>query len=283
MSGGIHPAYLMEVPVMGRAVVLCASPIDLAADAFRELSANSAVLVLDVSELAPELSSGPLRLDELQTLLLAGTSQTARDAIWAEVVRRARRDEAWKLAAVGMALPAIRNVAGSLARGFDGDVEELDAEILAGFLSHLAVVDVHAPGIVTKLRWAAFRAGHAVVVAHRRAAANEEEISETASLARPSGHPDLVLTRAVDAGAISEADADLISATRLGGVAMENYAAQLGASYNAVKIRRQRAEARLVAFITGARRPSVDAARVRTIRPAHGAALGRTTELPVAA
>ena len=264
---------------MGRVTASCASPIDLAAAAFRELNG----LVLDLSKLAPELLSDSVQVDELPSLLLAGASQDVRDAVWAEVVRRARRDETWKLAAVGMALPAIRKVAGSLARGFDGDVEELDAEILAGFLAHLIVVDIDAPGIVSKLRWAAYRAGHAVVVAHRRAAANEEEISETACLSRPSGHPDLVIARAVDAGAISEAEADLISATRLGGVAMEDYAAQLGVSYNAVKIRRQRAEARLVAFIAGARRPSADAARVRSIRRIHDAAVGRTAELLTAA
>src|SRR5437588_286160 len=109
----------MEVPAMGRAVLSCTSPIDLAAEAFRALNEGSTALVLDVSDLAPELSTGSLRLDQLQALLLAGTSQAARDAVWAEVVRRGRRDETWKLAAVGMALPAIRNVAGSLARGFD--------------------------------------------------------------------------------------------------------------------------------------------------------------------
>jgi hypothetical protein len=273
----------MEVPVMGRVTFPCSSPLDLAAEAFRALCESPAAPGLDISGLAADLPSGVIRLDELQRLLLAGASQAVRDVVWAEVVRKARRDESWQLAAVGMALPAIRSVAGSLARGFDGDVEELDAEILAGFLAQLAVVDVETPGIITKLRWAAYRAGHAVVVAHRRAAEREEEISEQATLSGPAGHPDLVLMRAVSAGAISEADAELISATRLDRVDMEVYAGQLGVSYNAVKIRRQRAEARLVAFITGAERPRAHEARVRTIRPGQRSLMGRSAELLIAA
>ncbi|MEZ0108596.1 DNA-directed RNA polymerase specialized sigma24 family protein [Catenulispora sp. EB89] len=273
----------MEVPVMGRATNFCPSPLDLAADAFRALCDSPAAPVLDITDLATDLPPGVFPFDELQRLLLAGASQAVRDAVWAEVVRKARRDESWQLAAVGMALPAIRSVAGSLARGFDGDVEELDAEILAGFLAHLAVVDIETPGIITKIRWAAYRAGHAVVVKHRRAAEREEEISEEVVLSGPAGHPDLVLMRAVSAGAISESDAELISATRLDGLDMEVYADQLGVSYNAVKIRRQRAEARLVAFITGAQRPSAHDARVRAIRPGQRPVVGRSAELLAAA
>ncbi len=264
---------------MGRAAVQCASPIDLADNAFRTLNESSVAPVLDMSHPAPELPAQAVRLDELQEILLAGASQELRDAVWAEVVRRARQNETWKLAAVGMAIPALRAAAGSLSRGFDGDREELDAEILTGFLTHLSSVDVEAPGIITKLRWAAWRAGREVVLAHRRAVEREEEIGEGASLARPTGHPDLVLARAVEAGVISAADAELIAATRLDGDDMEGYAVRVGASYNAVKIRRQRAEVRLVAFVTGHRRPRADETRVRSIRPAQRPALGRTAEL----
>jgi len=186
---------------MGRATVACPSPLDVAAEAFRVLCQSPAAPDLDVSGFASDLPARVIRLDELQRLLLAGATQATREVVWTKVILRARRDETWLLAAAGMALPALRNVAGGLARGFDGDVEELDAEVLAGFLAHVAVVDVALPGIVTKLRWAAYRAGRAFVVAHRRAAEREEEISEkTAGLSRPSGHPDLVLMRAGGGG-----------------------------------------------------------------------------------
>ncbi|WP_194923130.1 sigma-70 family RNA polymerase sigma factor [Catenulispora pinisilvae] len=271
---------------MGRYTV-SPSALDLAAESFNTLCASSVALSLDTTGLSPDLPAAAVPVNELQRLLLAGASQAARDAVWAEVIRRARHDKTWLLAAAGMALPALRNVAAGLAHGFDGEVEELDAEILAGFLAHVVVVDVESPGIMTKLRWAAYRAGHAFVVAHRRTAEHEEEISEKTCVLSPAGHPDLVLMRAVAAGAISESDAELISATRLGRVDMEDYAAQLGVSYNAVKIRRQRAEARLVAFVTGTQRPRAHEARVRAIqaaqRPIQRPALSRSAELSPAA
>lgn len=80
---------------------------------------------------------------------MASASQVTRDSVWPEVIRRARRNETWLLAAAGMASPALRNIAGGLARGFGGDVEELDAQILAGLLAHMAVVDVESPGMMT--------------------------------------------------------------------------------------------------------------------------------------
>src|SRR5260221_670620 len=119
--------------------------------------------------------------------------------------------------------------------------------------------------------------------AFRRATERGELAEDTAALARPSGHPDLVLIRAVEASAISATDADLITATRLDGEDMETYAERCGASYNAVKIQRQRAESRLVAYVTGTRRPRADEARVRSLRPAQRVAMGRTDELLVAA
>lgn len=111
------------------------------------------------------------------------------DAVWAEVVRRARHDEHWKLAAVGMAIPALRRAACQHARGFEGDVEELDAEVLAGFLGHLFVVDVELPGIMNKLRWAAWRSGHEYVRAYRRVQDIEKSAAESNTPACPPAAP----------------------------------------------------------------------------------------------
>src|SRR6185503_7682206 len=64
-----------------------------------------------------------LPLDELRRLLLdAGTSGQVRDAVWRELVLRARRDgPAWRVAAVGMAMPGLRRQAGLLATGWHDD------------------------------------------------------------------------------------------------------------------------------------------------------------------
>jgi len=82
--------------------IVSVSQLDLAADAFVALCTSAIALSLDTTGLAPDLPVTTVPLDELRRLLLAGASQGARDAVWAEVIRRARRDESWLLAAVGM-------------------------------------------------------------------------------------------------------------------------------------------------------------------------------------
>ena len=268
---------------MGRFATPCSSPIDIADEAFRAMCDGPDALALDGAAFSPELPARRIRLDVLLAFLLDGSSFAVRDAVWAAIVGRARHDERWKLAAVGMAIPALRRAANRHACGFEGDVEELDAEVLAGFLGHLSVVDVELPGIMNKLRWAAWRGGHEYVQAHCRVQDVEKATAESAGLVRPAGHPDLVLSRAVDAGVISESDAELICATRLDGEDMAAFAERSGLSYNAVKIRRQRAEQRLAAFLTDAPRPRADQARVRVIRPARRPGLVRSAEALLAA
>lgn len=67
--------------------------------------------------------------------------------------------------------------------------------------------------------------------------------------ARPWGHPDFVLARAVRAGAITEAEAELIGATRLEGADLVSFALAEGCSIDVVRHRRFRAERRLVKFL----------------------------------
>ena len=68
-------------------------------------------------------------------LLTHRTAYAARDAVWRDLVTRARGDgPEWMIATVGMAMPALVRFAGSLARGYRGDPDDLDAEILTGFL-----------------------------------------------------------------------------------------------------------------------------------------------------
>jgi DNA-directed RNA polymerase specialized sigma24 family protein len=69
-----------------------------------------------------------------------------------------------------------------------------------------------------------------------------EEALEGADVEEP-------LRRAVAAGAITRSEAGLILETEVDGVALAEVAARLGVSYNAVKVRRQRAERRLLAFL----------------------------------
>lgn len=65
---------------------------------------------------------------------------------------------------------------------------------------------------------------------------------------RPYGHPDLVLGRAV-APCITDDQAELISSTRLGDVLIEQIAAERGQTGSVVRMRRKRAERKLVTAI----------------------------------
>lgn len=60
---------------------------------------------------------------------------------------------------------------------------------------------------------------------------------------------DALLARAFAAGALSEEEAELVLCTRIDGVQLAEVATRLGVSYNTLKVRRQRAERRLLMFM----------------------------------
>jgi hypothetical protein len=250
-----------------------ASPLHAVETAFTALSAGDAPLTLPAALLgnaapAGTAETGEVTVAEVRAILTVSGAQVpdaVRDAVWAELVRRCRQHPgAWTVAAAGMALPALRKLAAGFARSYDGPIEDLDADILTGFLEQLAVVDTGKQGIFPDLWWAARRAGS------RTSAAEIDFTRHAAGYASapppaPCGHEDLVLARAHRHGVITAEDAELIGMTRLDGMSLAEAADALGASKNAVKIRRQRAEARLVAWIEGRRVPSQTAlARSRT-------------------
>jgi hypothetical protein len=66
---------------------------------------------------------------------------------------------------------------------------------------------------------------------------------------QPWGHPDFVLADAVAQRVITAADAELIAATRLDSVPLATAARDLGVPYDAARMRRSRAEARVTQAI----------------------------------
>jgi hypothetical protein len=191
-------------------------------------------------------------LDELKRLLLLPSAAAAtRDAAWSELVTRARDDgPTWMIGTVGVAMPGLRRVAGQLGRGFSRDITvDIDAEVLTGFLSAVRSVDLDRRGIALRLRWAAYRAGaafRATVISQAPASADPQWVSVPS---RAQGHPDLVLADAIAQGVISPADAELIASTRLDSVPLTLVAERLAVPYDAARMRRSRAEARLVSAI----------------------------------
>ena len=183
--------------------------------AFTALSAGDAPLTLPAALLgdAVPAGTGEVTVAEVRAILTvsgARVPDAVRDAVWAELVRRCRQHPGvWTVAAAGMALPALRKLAAGFARSYDGPIEDLDADILTGFLEQLAVVDTCKQGIFPDLWWAARRAGS------RTSAAQIDFTRHAAGYASapppaPCGHEDLVLARAQRHGVITAEDAELI-------------------------------------------------------------------------
>jgi hypothetical protein len=192
-------------------------------------------------------------LNELRDRLLRRRCpQTLRDAAWAHLVLLARAEGgAWTVGAVGVALPALTSIAATLSARFAGDPSDIHAAVLAGFVAELGQIDLRRPRIMLRLRWAAYRAGHAAVREALDAPAPSGHGFRSAVPPSPWGHPDFVLARAVAERAITAAEAELIGATRLEGVSLADAAAARDMSYQAARKARQRAEHRLVAYLLG--------------------------------
>jgi len=224
--------------------------LDVARDTFTWLVTGPGPVGLN-GRLFPGLPDRHLPLDEVRDRLLARRCpQATRDAVWAHLVLRSRTQGAtWTVAAVGVALPALTSVAATLSARFAGDPADVHAEVVSGFLTALATIDLRRPRIMLRLRWAAYRAGHAALV---------EALTEPTPVApgfhsapphAPWGHPDLVLARAIADGVLTQTEAALIGATRLEDVSVADWAAQHSAGEWAVYKARKRAELRLVAYL----------------------------------
>jgi predicted DNA-binding protein (UPF0251 family) len=91
------------------------------------------------------------------------------------------------------------------------------------------------------------------------------------------GHPDFVLAAAVAAGVLRAEEAELIGRTRLEEVGLEQAAAELGISRNALLLRRSRAERRLAALRQGELSGITPAATLGRVRATENAASSRST------
>lgn len=218
------------------------------ATAFNSLTRGPAPLSLDGAAVRCGLPRRPIPLDELRTILLRSSSgRVCRDAAWRRLVLNARGEgPAWVVGAAGVALPALRKMTAELSEGYRGDRGEVGSAVLAGFVEALTRIDVDRPGVITRLRWAAYRAG--LKVRYREGIPSMPlPPLESAPPPAPWGHPDLILLDALTKGVLSPVQVELIGRTRLEDRPMKQVAAELGIGYEAACKARQRGEARLTA------------------------------------
>ncbi len=242
-------------------------PLDIVRDCFTLLVTGPDPLAVD-GTVVPGLPDRMVPLDELRDrLMVARCPWATRDAAWAQVIRRSRaQGGAWTVGCAGMALPALAAAVGRLCAYGPTDPADVHAEVLAGFLAALATARLDLPRIIVRLRWAAYRAGLAVLTQTLDAPSPDPDLFSaramtTVSSARSAG-PDLVLADLVVAGVLSRTEADLIAATRLDAVSVSAWAARHATPQRAAYTLRTRAEARLHAYLMGRRElpPNADPA-----------------------
>jgi hypothetical protein len=236
-----------------------------AEQAFRLITCEPHPLSLDCRGI-PGLPDAEVPLGELRRLLLHdGTSRETRDAVWRRLVVNARSGvPAWRVAAVGMATPGLRRMAGLLARSWHGDSSDRDSEMITGFLDRMADIDLNHSRIAGKLIDAGARAVKAVL--DREATVEIVHTAATWSVPpRPAfDHPDWVLARAVAAGVIAVEEWELISRTRLEEQSLHAVAEQLAVSTAVAAAWRRAAERKVAKAITGGELDRVSLTEVMT-------------------
>lgn len=225
-------------------------PLDCARDSFTWLVTGPRPLSVNGRRF-PGLPNRRIPVDELRDLLLNRTcSRATRDAVWAYLVRRSRREGAtWTVACVGMALPALATTARWIAARYRGDRADAHAAVLSGFVEALAAVNVSDPGVLNRLMWRTRQAGQAALEESLDAPTPAGTRPGPSIPQTPWGHPDLVLARAVGDAVLTPTEADVISATRLGEESLTGWAARHRCSFWAAYKVRARAEARLVGYL----------------------------------
>lgn len=274
------------------------SPLDAADTAFAALTAEPDPMTVDLGifDTGAGLPHGVMTLPALRRWLLGHPhAYTARDEVWRELVRRARLDgPAWVIAAVGMAMPALRRHAAQLCVAYTGDRDDIDGAVLTGFLVALRdQVDLARDAPHATLCKAAWRAGHEL---SRQAVEytpvdNIEHVTGPRTPTMPYGHPDLLVRRAVGLGIIDPDDEQAYIDVRLGRRAIEPIAAHLGVTVDALRMRLARIDTRITdalasGDLTGTTSPQARqeiAARARHRAATRAAVHPATAPTPMAA
>jgi hypothetical protein len=220
---------------------------------FGLLVCDPAPLTLDGATVGHGLPARPIPLGELRALLLhPSVGFDGRDAALTWLVARAQTEAgSWMVGLAGVLLPGIGRRVYPLCRAFPRLAADLEAEALAGLIQAVRAWRCGQDRVATRLVWAAARAAHRLLA--REVRVGEREVSAGLGLEPPAqvtGHAELVLEEAVDAGVLSRMEAELVAASRIEEVPLRELAGRWGVGYEALRKRRQRAEARLADWLT---------------------------------
>ncbi|MER6000818.1 hypothetical protein ABT120_19775 [Nonomuraea angiospora] len=230
-------------------------PLNQAEHSFTLLMQGPQPLAVDGAALGLGLPARPIPVDELRTILLhPSCDRTTRDGVWRHLIEQARAHRgAWMVATVALAAPMLRRLLKTLNEMITAEHEDLEAEMLACFMEALYRVELSWSHPVLRLsRLTQFGVLRAHAVDQPELLSEPEMSDGQRALRYPSGHADLLLARAVEAGVITAETAQLIGMTRLDNTSLADYCRARGLLYCTELKRRQRAEARLrQALISG--------------------------------
>lgn len=226
------------------------SPFEALESSFRLLCDGPFPLTLDGRLVGHPFPPRPVSLGEVRGRLLhPSTPYEARDRAMMLLVRRAQRQGGeWTVALAGVLLPGLRAATGAMARARPELAEEIESETLTELVVAINAFDGDERVAVRLMRKASWKAKDRLA---REAAATDRRPPTPLPAApqRPWGHPDFVLAEAVADGAISAQEAEMIAETRLDGQRLRAWAKANGVPDGAARMRRMRAERRLVEWI----------------------------------
>jgi hypothetical protein len=251
---------MSSTPATNRALGLAADGIILkqanalavAETTFRLLTTGPRPLAVDGRTLAHGLPGRDIDLAELRHLLLARTATRAlKDAVWAELVTRARSgDPAWTVGCVGVAMPGLKLVAARVIKNrpawyIEAHIDDIVGELLTEFLTQLKRIDIHRPDIAARLMcWA--RKGALRIRSHERRDLPCDPATLPAAPVTSEATPESVLENAVRQGVITPLEASLICTTRLDRRTVPELARERGVPAHRLYRQRAAAETRLV-------------------------------------
>ncbi|GAB3474801.1 sigma factor-like helix-turn-helix DNA-binding protein [Nocardiopsis coralliicola] len=177
------------------------------------------------------------------------------DRLWRHLIERARAGpSAWTVIAAGLALPGLAAARRRLSAGIESELDDLEAELLAGFLAALHSGDTVANRVGARLVYAARAAGQRLryrTLAERHRRADQPGFVDEAA-APDSGGAVTVLAGALTCGVVTPLEAELVARSRLERRPLVQVAQELGVSYSTARRHRHQAQQRLKNHLTGA-------------------------------
>jgi DNA-directed RNA polymerase specialized sigma24 family protein len=173
-----------------------------------------------------------------------------RDSVFCALLRQAKRDRLAGLVVLEALLPGIKALRGRILVDV-GERDEVWALLLGNAWERILGYPVErrpsrvAANLLLDIRKATLRE----LVRQRPQSAVQLSGSEPAPELQSEG--ELTVLQALGAGVLSSAEAELILKTRVDGCPLTAVAAELGVAYQALLMRRIRAEKRLLVFLGG--------------------------------